>query len=340
MFVTCVFIETRLGAACTTPRDMICAAAVVCAALAALLAAYTYDVRSKKYTRLMTVQESPLGTAYRNLTGLSSTTAAATTTASSTNSSSNVRASLPHKVASAAASEQQQHQPSPRRLAGGGQQQQQQHKHQHSLQLQGKNKAAGAAFQQPPPDAAVTLSVVSGPAVSTTAARCAAAATSQHNSPRMLGYAVPLQPILPTDALLAATADCNMQGMGGVGSSGVGCGVTATGLTFHISVLSRFPFSLKELAATAAVEEKDQADSSEAAAAAVLCGSAAGAGGVQDSSGCVVADSSPQGTVCLLTSQPPSTLAARPDIPSLGAYLETTKLQQVRLLHVTGWRLN
>jgi hypothetical protein len=295
----------------------------------ALLTAFTYDVRTRQYTRLMTVQESPLGAAYRNLTGLSTTTHTSSHSGngstsiqqSSTSGSTAGAAAVAPAAAAEAARLHKQHAagPATRRqvqapLAGCAAAAAANHRSPH---VGRKPKRAGAAAASTPPPPAAVPSIFG-------AAGVPAAEQSARSSPRMLGYAVPLQPIRPTDSLVAAAA-ADMHASSGPS----GCALTASGLQFHVSVLARFPFLVKELAAS----ELQQAAADEQAAA--ISPTAAGADERADATCCDcssggVSCSQGTGDDCVVVSLPPCTLHGQPQVNSLDAYVSRHKLQQVR----------
>lgn len=310
--------------------------AVCCRVLscAALLAAFTYDVRTRQYTNLMTVQESALEAAHRNLTGLSTTTH--TSSHCSGSGSSNTQqgstggstAGTARAAAPEAASLHQQHAAavlnrrkvaplafsSAAASAAGSR----------PLRQDGPRpqRMGAAAASLPPPQAASGAAV---PSISQ-AADAPAAEQSARSSPRTLGYAIPLQPIRPTESLVAAAA-ASVQV-----SSSLSSGVpSASGLQFHVSVLARFPFLVRELAASelqsAPADEQPAATCRPLAAtvnepaAATRCDCSSNSGvswsGTHDD--------------CAVFSSPPCTLHGHPQVNSLGAYVERQKLQQVRL---------
>lgn len=292
------------------------------AAVAALLAAYTFDARTGAHTRLMTVQESPLGAAYRNLTGLSPTsTATATTTANASTglkpagSSPRLRDSVAAMGPSGSSTTPAQPHSSPR------------------LHCTASAPAARQTARHFASKARAPCS--SGADVVSAAAVCAGSRS------RALRFATPLQPIMPTETLSAAAAGVadDVSGNGLHGDSGASLSA-ASRLQFHISVLSRFPFLLKELtamepqAASAAADPELQAVQVEAAGSAAA-EAAIGAGATISA---LCSSSSTSTTTshnncedgCCVVSQPPSVIQAKPGLISMGAYLEHTRLQQVR----------
>ena len=311
---------------------ILCLHVVCCCVLscAALLAAFTYDVRTRQYTQLMTVQESPLGAAYRNLTALSTTThtlshcsgsGSTNTQQGSTSGSTAGTAATARPAAPEAASLHKQHAaaiPTRRKVAplassSAG--------HRPLRQDGHTPHRMGAAAASLPPLAAVSgeaVPSISQPADAPTAEQ------STRSSPRMLGYAVPLQPIRSTESLVAAAA-AGMQACSGP----VGCVPSASGLQFHVSLVARFPFLVRELAASelqSAADEQPPATKPPAAstyepAAATRCDCSSSSG---------VSWAAGTSEDCAVFSLPPCMQHGQPQVNSLGAYMEQHKLQQVR----------
>jgi hypothetical protein len=195
------------------------------------------------------------------------------------------------------------------------------------------------------------------PSAATVVQQWPPAPSSAKSSPRMLGYAVPLQPIHPTATLSAAVATMPASAApGSTGAGDIGSASNST-LQLYVSLLTRFPFLVRELAAEElweqdaidleAVERWAQSKSSAKTALGAAAGTAvnAGEGMAEFSGGGSWADSSradsrdgPAGAECCVVSQPPCMLMGRPDVNSLGAYLERTKLQQVRGANTHGVR--
>jgi hypothetical protein len=353
----------------------VCVCVCVCVWCAALLAAYTYDVRTGQYTKLMTVQESPLGAAYRNLTNISTAKiGSSSSTATLQHSSTGAVAAIASPMAAAAAGAASW--PSPRSYAATAAASPGSEKPQGSLlahrrvgavaapssmkgskhKPQGTLGAAAACLVQKPPAAAAAnpsspngaAACISPPTAAAAAATARgsfaapSAAQSTASSPRRLAYAVPLQPIRPTDSLLAAAAEAGSiaaaaQTAHTVQPGGLTCGSAASGLQFHVSVLARFPFLVKDLAAA------ELLDAGEVTAAGLCCTTEvrgpAAAGGLDLRDGSRSHSSSSDGgadasrpdvhDACCVHSQVPCRLHGKPGMNSLGAYVQRTKLQQV-----------
>lgn len=309
---------------------VVCCCVLPCAAL---LAAFTYDVRTRQYTQLMTVRESPLGAAYRNLTGLSTTTHTSShySGSGSTNmqqgSTSGSTAGTARTAAPEAASLHKQHAatvPLRRKVAplafssasasAAG--------HRPLRQDGHRPQRMGAAAASLPLPPAVSREAV--PSISQTA-DAPAAEQSARSSPQTLGYAIPLQPICPTESLVAAAA-AGVQAPSSLSS----CVPSASGLQFHVSVLARFPFLVRELAAS----ELQSAPPDEQPAATRPSAANTDKPAAATRSDCSSSGVSWPGTHddCAVFSSPPCMLHGQPQVNSLGAYVERQKLQQVRFL--------
>lgn len=319
----------------------------ICYCCAALLAAYTYDMRSGAYAQLMTVQESPLGAAYRNLTSLSTTGPS-----SSTNKAPTAAAAAPAPAvvpAGSSASRGGTKAAAGRLQSGAGA----------AVAGQGEkkgNKAQALSNSLPAPEQAAAPVQPSGaPAAAEVQPPHEAAAVQQwppapcstKSSPRMLGYAVPLQPIHPT-ATLAAAAEANSTAAPGSAGADVSGSSSSSTLQLYVSVLTRFPFLVRELAAEELWEQDHDAldleaverwahtkSSARTAVRAAGAAEAAGSGSWAEGSRSESRDG-PAVDACCVVSHPPCTLMGRPDVKSLGAYLGRTKLQQVRGAHTHG----
>lgn len=219
------------------------------AARSALLAALTYDVRAQAGCRLLSVQDSPLGVAYRSMTQGSSTAGAAAdglAGASAAAAGAQQAAAQMGKAAGWAATLAGR---SSKRVKPAGL-----HRSGSSSAAAGVHGAFSEANEAAAPSAAALAAAAMEKAVAEEAAAAMAAAMAalEESALPVPMHKVPLQPMVPTDTLAAACSDSSQQQqicMDGYGS-----------VQFQTHMFYKLPHLAKLAAAAAAADEDSSAE--------------------------------------------------------------------------------